>query len=111
VLGRSRRSGFLIQHSLVSRQHCELYELDGKLMIRDLGSMNGTCVNRARIDQAIELLTGDLLTLGSVTFRVDCGDSRGTLSDNKDETAVAMQSDLDQLMKVPASDTFPSNQS
>ena len=112
VVGRSRRSGVLIQYSHVSRQHCELYEQNGKLMCRDLGSMNGTCVNHVRIEDPIELLSGDLLTVGSVTFRVDCADNPATLSDNKDETEIASREmDLDQLLKLPEEASASSDKS
>jgi pSer/pThr/pTyr-binding forkhead associated (FHA) protein len=81
-------------------------------MCRDLGSMNGTCVNQVRIEDPVELLSGDLLTVGSVTFRVDCADNPPTLSDNKDETEVASrQSDLEQLLKIPEEGSASSGKS
>ena len=57
-------------HPLVSRQHCEVFEADGLLMVRDLGSLNGTFVGETRIaEQAMPVKPGDLLTVGPVTFR------------------------------------------
>jgi pSer/pThr/pTyr-binding forkhead associated (FHA) protein len=53
---------------LVSRRHCELREANGQLRVRDLGSLNGTFVGRERVDEAV-LWPGDLLTVGTVTFR------------------------------------------
>ena len=58
----------LLQHPLVSRQHCELYESAGQLMVRDLGSLNGTFVNNQRVTES-PLPAGELLTVGTVTFR------------------------------------------
>jgi pSer/pThr/pTyr-binding forkhead associated (FHA) protein len=52
----------------VSRQHCELFELNGQLMVRDLGSLNGTFVNNQRITES-PLAPNELLTVGTVTFR------------------------------------------
>jgi hypothetical protein len=95
VLGRSRHSGLIVSQPLVSRQHCELYESGGKLMVRDLGSMNGTRVNQVRIDDAAELISGDLLSVGPVTFRIDCGDSPATLTDNRDDTEVVARANPD----------------
>ena len=69
VLGRGREATVTLGHSLVSRKHCQVFESDGKLMVRDLGSMNGTYVHNRRIDCDTELLPGDLLTIGAVTFR------------------------------------------
>lgn len=70
VIGRSNDVGLPLRHALISRQHCELSELDGVVIVRDLGSLNGTFVDDERITEA-ELRPGDLLTIGSVTFRVD----------------------------------------
>jgi len=81
VIGRSRSTDLMVGHPLVSRQHCEVFEANGMLMVRDLGSLNGTFVGEMRItEQAIPVKPGDLLTIGPVTFkavyRAD-GDQRG----------------------------------
>ncbi len=57
-----------LTHPLVSRRHCELVEKDGHVLVRDLQSLNGTFVGSDRIEEAI-LWPGDLLTVGTVTFR------------------------------------------
>ena len=44
VIGRSREAGLTVAHPMISRKHCELYEVDGLVMIRDLGSLNGLFV-------------------------------------------------------------------
>lgn len=70
TIGRGRGTAVVLPHPLVSRNHCELYEADGKLMVRDLGSLNGTFVNNERITEApAQLAPGELLTVGTVTFR------------------------------------------
>jgi predicted component of type VI protein secretion system len=80
TIGRGRGATILLPHPLVSRQHCELFEAQGRLMVRDLGSLNGTFINNERINEA-PLPTGDLLTVGAVTFRAiyeaDSGASMG----------------------------------
>jgi pSer/pThr/pTyr-binding forkhead associated (FHA) protein len=68
TIGRGRGTTIMLPHPLVSRQHCELYEDGGRLMVRDLGSLNGTFVNNERINEA-PLGSGELLTIGTVTFR------------------------------------------
>jgi predicted component of type VI protein secretion system len=68
TIGRGRGASIMLPHPLVSRQHCELFESQGKLMVRDLGSLNGTFINNERISEA-PLPTGELLTIGAVTFR------------------------------------------
>jgi predicted component of type VI protein secretion system len=68
TIGRGKGTTIMLAHPLVSRQHCELYESDGQLMVRDLGSLNGTFVNNQKISEA-PLPPGELLTIGTVTFR------------------------------------------
>jgi hypothetical protein len=68
TIGRGKGTNIILQHPLVSRQHCELYESAGQLMVRDLGSLNGTFVNNQRVTES-PLPAGELLTVGTVTFR------------------------------------------
>ena len=68
TIGRGRGTSIVLPHPLVSRQHCELYEQDGQLMVRDLGSLNGTFVNNQKVAEA-PVSPGELLTIGTVTFR------------------------------------------
>ena len=69
VIGRGKESGLTVPHALVSRRHTEIFERDGKLFVKDLGSLNGTFVNNLRIEDAQPLEPNQLLTLGNVTFR------------------------------------------
>ena len=71
VVGRNTQADVKVPDSQVSRRHCELYDYEGQLAVRDLGSVNGTLVNQHRIDQDTFLSTGDTLSIGSVTFRVE----------------------------------------
>ncbi len=80
VIGRSRSTDVTLGHPLVSRQHCEVFESNGMLMVRDLGSLNGTFVGDKRIaEQAMPVKPGDLLTIGPVTFQAvyQAGGARG----------------------------------
>ncbi len=69
TVGRGRDCTIMLRHPLVSRQHCEIFEVGGGLMVRDLGSLNGTFVNNLRIEGDAPLPPGQLLTIGTVTFR------------------------------------------
>jgi pSer/pThr/pTyr-binding forkhead associated (FHA) protein len=70
TIGRSREADLTIAHPTVSRQHCRLFEVDGLLRVRDMGSMNGTLVCGDTITEA-PLRPNDEFTVGPVTFRVD----------------------------------------
>ncbi len=69
VIGRGKDVTLTLPHALVSRQHTEIFEKDGWLFVKDLGSLNGTYVNNRRIKEPQKLLPNHLLTLGNVTFR------------------------------------------
>ena len=75
TVGRGREADLTLIHPMISRIHCEFYEVDGTLCIRDMGSMNGTFVGDIRITEAA-LESGDRLTLGDVTFEVIVGDDQ-----------------------------------
>ena len=69
-LGRHDDCAIRIKSAQVSRRHCELFEVGGQLMLRDLGSSNGTFVNGKRVTGEQSLKHGDELTVGAVTLRV-----------------------------------------
>jgi pSer/pThr/pTyr-binding forkhead associated (FHA) protein len=70
VIGRSRQADLTVAHPMVSRKHCELYEADGLLMIRDLGSLNGLYVNGKQVSEA-PLYPNAEFAVGPLTFRVE----------------------------------------
>jgi len=72
TIGRGRECSVALPHRLVSRLHCEIRESEGKLLVRDLGSLNGTYIADERITEA-ELPADGLLTVGHVTFRAVYG--------------------------------------
>jgi predicted component of type VI protein secretion system len=69
IIGRSREADLTIAHPTISRKHCELYDQDGLLVIRDLGSMNGTFVGKKQVKRA-ELRPNQEFSIGPLTFRV-----------------------------------------
>lgn len=62
--GRHPSSDIFLDDVTVSRKHCEfLAQDDGGYLVRDVGSLNGTYVNRERIDSAV-LKAGDEVQVG-----------------------------------------------
>ncbi len=71
TVGRQDGCQLQIRSSQVSRKHCELFEKKGLLLVKDLGSSNGTFVNGKKVDEQRVLEPGDELTIGAVKFRVE----------------------------------------
>src|SRR5207302_11203046 len=61
--GRHPESDIFLDDVTVSRRHAEVRRTDGRFVVRDLGSLNGTYVNRERVDET-ELASGDELQIG-----------------------------------------------
>lgn len=70
VIGRQNTCGLRIPLHSVSRKHCEVQILDDQLVVRDLGSSNGTQINDQNVQGTAKLMAGDRLQLGPVVFTV-----------------------------------------
>jgi pSer/pThr/pTyr-binding forkhead associated (FHA) protein len=64
TIGRSPDCNIFLDDVTVSRKHAVLIEENGQVSIEDLGSLNGTFVNRKRIDAPTRLQSGDELQVG-----------------------------------------------
>ena len=62
-IGRDPEDGIFLDDVTVSRHHAELAVSDDRLVLRDLGSTNGTYVNGSRHDE-VELRSGDEVIIG-----------------------------------------------
>ncbi|MFO1053227.1 MAG: SpoIIE family protein phosphatase [Planctomycetota bacterium] len=71
VIGRDVSRPFHLADAEVSRAHCEIRLLGTRLMVRDLGSTNGTFVDGERVTLPREIPVGSLLTLGRHVLRHD----------------------------------------
>ncbi|RKG72443.1 FHA domain-containing protein, partial [Corallococcus terminator] len=70
TLGRSSTSDLRLQHASISRRHAQLTRRGNAFAVRDLGSQNGTFVNRSRIKGEVEIRPGDELSLGNAMLRL-----------------------------------------
>jgi FHA domain/zinc-ribbon domain len=61
--GRHPDSDIFLDDVTVSRRHAEFYRQGGFFTVRDVGSLNGTYVNRERIEEA-QLAGGDEVQIG-----------------------------------------------
>jgi pSer/pThr/pTyr-binding forkhead associated (FHA) protein len=63
LVGRHPDSDIFLDDVTVSRRHAEFYRQAGRFTVRDVGSLNGTYVNRERIEEA-SLNEGDEVQVG-----------------------------------------------
>ena len=61
--GRDPESDIFLDDVTVSRSHVEISHLDGVYSVCDVGSLNGTYVNKERIEKS-RLIDGDELQIG-----------------------------------------------
>ena len=61
--GRHPESDIFLDDVTVSRRHAEFHRQDGRFVVRDVGSLNGSYLNRERIEEA-SLTSGDEVQIG-----------------------------------------------
>lgn len=73
LIGRGEEADLFVDSMLVSRRHCRLDLVDGKVHITDLGSLNGTMVNGQYIPEnvSVELDNQGEFSIGSLTFELE----------------------------------------
>lgn len=72
LIGRSESCQLRPKSESISRKHCIIVVRDGKVLIQDLKSRNGTYVNDKRLpsDRAKVLTGGDIIKLGKLKFEL-----------------------------------------
>src|SRR5579871_6734663 len=68
-IGRSPDNGLVIDNPAVSHYHARVFKEEGRLMLQDFGSLNGTFVNGQRI-KMVSLKPGDCVSIGKHTIIV-----------------------------------------
>ncbi|MBN9517804.1 FHA domain-containing protein [bacterium] len=72
LVGRGEDCDVRVEHKSVSKFHCVIVKTDGLLLLRDLGSTNGTRVNGQRVRRAA-LLPNDTVGFANLKFKVMFG--------------------------------------
>lgn len=109
VVGRREDCDLRLEHKSVSKMHCVLVKTDGLLLLRDLGSTNGTRVNGQRVRRAA-LLANDELMIAHFKFKVHLGPDPAPAALMADEHTQRLEAkDVAELLRkqsagVPAGD-------
>ncbi len=76
LAGRHPTADIFLDDVTVSRRHAEFLAHEGGYVVRDVGSLNGTYVNRERIDSAV-LNAGDEVQIGKYRLTYHPSPQRG----------------------------------
>jgi adenylate cyclase len=68
-IGRHPSNTVQVLDRIVSKEHCHIDLVQGRYVLRDLGSLNGTYVNGERVNER-PLFTGDEITMGSTRILI-----------------------------------------
>lgn len=66
-IGRVLDNDIVLEHASVSRRHAAMYQEDGRWMVADLGSANGTLINQRPLTQPAVLEDGALIEFGDIS--------------------------------------------
>ena len=70
TIGSRNDNDLIITDSTVSRQHAELFRKNGQVCLRDLGSLNGTIVNRVPRSEVV-IVGGEHIQLGTTNLQIE----------------------------------------
>lgn len=73
-VGRHPESDIFLDDITVSRHHAKFVRSGGKLYLEDLGSLNGTYVNRTLLDGRTVLREGDEIQIGKYRATISLGE-------------------------------------
>jgi predicted component of type VI protein secretion system len=90
IIGRSKEADLAVAHPVMSRKHCELFEKEGDLYLRDNSSLNGTIYKGGYVENPIGLTTDDEFMVGELTFKITILES--SLSEDQEEIVIANES-------------------
>jgi pSer/pThr/pTyr-binding forkhead associated (FHA) protein len=101
ILGRGSGADIRLDDRWISRIHCEISEISGTLVVRDLESRHGTFVNGQHVAEA-HLLPGDRLSVGLTSFEVKYRRrKRNRVAGVEDEVGRAETGLVDSLAQLP----------
>src|ERR1700710_2345745 len=77
-VGRVQGNDLMLPKGNVSKHHARLLYRDGRFIVTDLKSTNGTYVNGRKIAQATIVREGDKIYIGDFVLRLETNGAAGT---------------------------------
>lgn len=111
VIGRQADSDLPLKHHDVSRRHAEVSYENGRYVLRDLGSTNGTFLNGQEITTPSVLSPGDQIEMGSriVTFcELEADAVAASQGTDPGETMIANRASVNETLAGDLSQIPPS---
>jgi len=68
-LGRGKHNDIVLPNHFASIDHAVFKLRKGQTIVEDLGSTNGTWVNGEQINSPVQMVPGDYVKIGSITFQ------------------------------------------
>ena len=112
-VGRVQGNELMLPKGNVSKRHARLLFRDGRFIVTDLNSTNGTYVNRRRIAQATIVREGDRIYIGDFVLRIELGtmdtfdDKTGSTGRPSFPSAPERTSSSDAGLRVSSQDAPP----
>ena len=101
IIGRGEENGIVLNIAEVSRAHAVLNKAEEGYMIKDMGSTNGTFVDKKKVGNKYLLKPGDTIMLGDAIFMTYSADV------DPEETLVAPRPDVFEEGEVTAVTAVP----
>lgn len=70
IVGRGDKCHVVLDDSYVSQVHARIYSKDDCFMVEDLGSTNGTYLNRQKVTAPVEVHRGDRVKVGRTVLEL-----------------------------------------
>jgi len=70
TVGRAAGCSITLDDTYVSQIHTRVFTREGKILVEDLGSTNGTYLNRAKVQGPMVMQRGDRLQVGSTVMEL-----------------------------------------
>src|ERR1700733_8683974 len=90
-VGRVQGNDLMLPKGNVSKRHARLLHRDGRVIVTDLKSTNGTYVNGRKIAQATIVREGDKIYIGDFALRIEAGAGAAPMPGAEDSSSAIRQ--------------------